>query len=78
MSDEWNLNEEQVSGQNTESDAEPQILEKKEPTDVSSDIDNNAGNDSEQQETYHWVNPEYQKRQQGTADAGDNTYESNS
>lgn len=78
MSDEWNLNEEQVSGQNTESDAELQILENKEPTGVSSDIDNNAGNNSEQQETYHWVNPEYQKRQQGTADAGDNTYESNS
>lgn len=29
----------------------------------------------ETSETYHWVNPEYQKRQQGAADAEQNTYE---
>lgn len=78
MSDEWNLNEERASGQNKESDVEPQTLENTESMDAPSDIDNNAANDGEHQETYHWVNPEYQKRQQGTADAGDNTYESSS
>lgn len=30
------------------------------------------------QETYHWVNPEYQKRQQGTVDVENNTYEASS
>ena len=46
------------------------------------------GNSSSQEETkkqeteevkentsYHWVNPEYQKRQEGAADAGQNSYE---
>ena len=57
MSDEWNLNEERASGQNKESDVEPQTLENTESMDAPSDIDNNAANDGEHQETYHWVNP---------------------
>lgn len=27
--------------------------------------------------SYHWVNPEYQKRQEGAADAGENSYKNN-
>ena len=79
MSDEWNWENKQqpVSDEETE---QPEVQEMKE-----NDIEEpeqpkeqeTAGNGEEKQETYHWVNPEYQKRQQGSADTQTNTYEDN-
>ena len=78
MSDEWNLDEEHVSEQKQETDTNPQTSEDTELMQEEQGAEAKEENAGEQHETYHWVNPEYQKRQQGTADAGANTYESNS
>ena len=83
MSDEWNLEEGNVSDQEQVSDMNPQTADNTETTPTQSAeepsvIEQPVESTGEQRETYHWVNPEYQKRQQGTADAGNNTYENNS
>lgn len=66
-----------VQGESTEN-AEPEAVESAE---TGAQESGEAPHDTFQEpprETYHWVNPEYQRRQQGTANAGSNTYENNS
>lgn len=68
-------------------EAEQNTEERKETVQHHTVQNENVQNETEQNETvqqetaqsnngtYHWVNPEYQKRQQGTADAAQNTYD---
>lgn len=70
----------QITGTNEEAvTAEPGVQEGSEPEskrNVQPDVQQISSDPS--CETYHWVNPEYQRRQQRAADAGSNTYETNS
>lgn len=86
MSDEWNWNEKQIPPEKDADETETAHNEENSREEVRGAIEVQAADaegvqpaeSPETRETYHWVNPEYQKRQQGTADAGNNTYETNS
>lgn len=78
MSDEWNLNDGQLSSEENKSEEAAKEDKKSTCPDGSGESVEMAENGEALHETYHWVNPEYQRRQQGTADAGSNTYETNS
>lgn len=90
MSDEWNWDEKQEVSENEENkaetaetaevsgdSAESSVSEPEEQTRMQENVQQPQQENTVQQETYHWVNPEYQKRQQGTADSENNTYETN-
>lgn len=57
----------------TENLAEEPVEQAEEPEEPEEPVSGEPGS-----ATYHWVNPEYQKRQQGTAEVPPNTYETDS
>ena len=66
MGNEWDLKEEEKEQKNEEREEEVVSSEEAGTQDVQP---------AEEDSSYHWVNPEYQKRQQGAADAGQNSYD---
>ena len=79
MSDEWNWeNKQQPASDEETKQPEVQKMQKNDIDEPEQPVEQEATENSEEkQETYHWVNPEYQKRQQGTADTQTNSYENN-
>ena len=73
MGNEWDLNKEEKEGM-----GEAVSSEKPATSEESTTLEEPATQDvqpAEEDTSYHWVNPEYQKRQQGIADSGQNSYE---
>lgn len=73
MGNEWDLNKEEKEGM-----GEAVSSEKPAASEESTTLEEPAMQDvqpAEEDTSYHWVNPEYQKRQQGIADSGQNSYE---
>lgn len=78
---DWNDNPEGMQENPPENNIEEpeEISENEIPEESSSTVEQESVREETpqpaEQGTYHWVNPEYQKRQPGTADPGQNTYE---